>query len=83
VSRRQARFNTGDLIEFTGNDVQHPKPGQEQCIGVVISTSLDGTRADVLWPFPDETGSIYSNVYYCDIKTLREDMSFLNYTRKL
>ena len=82
MSRRQARFNTGDLIEFTGNDIPHPKPGQEQCIGVVIDTSLDGTRADVLWPFPDETGSIYSNVYYSDIKTLREDMSFLHYPRQ-
>ena len=57
MPRRPTQFNIGDLIEYTGRLFDRsPKPGQEQCIGVVVSIKNNGRSAKVLWPIPDEDG---------------------------
>jgi len=83
VPRRPTRLNTGDLIEYTGRFFdRNPKPGQEQCIGVVVSVHNNGRDAKVLWPIPDETGHYSSRVSVVEIVSSRKEMCFLHYPKR-
>jgi len=83
VPRRPTRLNTGDLIEYTGRFFdRNPKPGQEQCIGVVVSVHNNGRDAKVLWPIPDETGDYSSRVSVVEIASSRKEMCFLHYPKR-
>ena len=83
MPRRPTRLNTGDLIEYTGRFFdKNPKPGQEQCIGVVVSVHNNGRDAKVLWPIPDETGDYSSRVSVVEIASSRKEMCFLHYPKR-
>ena len=83
MPRRPTRLNTGDLIEYTGRFFdKNPKPGQEQCIGVVVSVYNNGRDAKVLWPIPDETGDHSSRVSVVEIASSRKEMCFLHYPKR-
>ena len=83
MPRRPTRFNAGDLIEFTGRFFdRNPKPGQEQCIGVVVSVHNNGRDAKVLWPIPDETGDFSSRVSVVELASSRKELGFLHYPKR-
>lgn len=83
MPRRPTRLNTGDLIEYTGRFFdRNPKPGQEQCIGVVVSVHNNGRDAKVLWPIPDETGHYSSRVSVVEIVSSRKEMCFLHHPKR-
>ena len=83
MPRRPTRFNAGDLIEYTGRFFDRiPKPGQEQCIGVVVTVHNNGRDAKVLWPIPDETGDFSSRVSVVEIASTRKEMTFLHYPKR-
>ncbi len=83
MPRRPTQFNTGDLIEYTGRFFdRNPKPGQEQCIGVVVSVHNNGRNAKVLWPIPDETGHFSSRVSVVEVTSTRKEMTFLHYPKR-
>ena len=83
MPRRPTRLNTGDLIDYTGRFFdRNPKPGQEQCIGVVVSVHNNGRDAKVLWPIPDETGDYSSRVSVVEIASSRKEMCFLHYPKR-
>ena len=83
MPRRPTRFNAGDLIEYTGRFFdRNPKPGQEQCIGVVVTVHNNGRDAKVLWPIPDETGDFSSRVSVVEIASTRKEMTFLHYQKR-
>ena len=78
MPRRPTKFCVGDLIEYTGRFFdRNPKPGQEQCIGVVVSVHNNGRDAMVLWPIPDEEGDCVSRVSVFEIVSTRKEMCFL------
>ena len=83
MPRRPTQFNTGDLIEYTGRFFdKNPKPGQEQCFGVVVSVQRNGKSANVLWPIPDEDGGFSSTVEVYEIVSTRKEMCFLHYPKR-
>ena len=83
MPRRPIRFNTGDLVEYTGRFFdRNPEPGQEQCIGVVVSVYNNGRDAKVLWPIPDEGGGCSSKLSVVEIASSRKEMCFLHYPKR-